>query len=262
MSKILSQFGNQNREYEQGINGSEAIVIDKHQYIAIGIPEGQKFIKLKSFVTSYSRTAEGQYEDGYFAAADSPRFIKGPVKHNIKLGVDIVSQSYNEARVNLQRAQELCRVFLTNIDRKKDQTHNPESLSIHVLFNNFIFNLGTSDFVASNFEEVKQRGEKCIFTNFSLNFSIEEGFFAGDNTVDDRDLGKLFPKKMSIEFELRPIIEEAARIGANGQRGNNNAVWKRFEPESENDAMYNRINELDPTVSIYPFGIDYSRQDD
>ena len=218
MSKVLSQFGNQNQRYEQGINGSEAIAIDRHQYIAIGIPEGRKFIKLKSFVTSYSRITEGEYEDGYFAASDSPRFIKGPVKHNIKLGVDIVSQSYNEARVNLQRAQELCRVFLTNADRKKDQLHNPESLSIYILFNNFIFNLGTEDYVAANFEEVKVRGEKCILTNFSLNFSIDEGFFAGDETVDSRDLGKLFPKRMSIEFELRPIIEQAARIGANGQR--------------------------------------------
>ena len=226
-------FGAEGR-FTQGSNGSEALAINKNGHISIGLPKTSKLLKFKAFVTDYSRSAESEYEQENFSVSDSPRFIKGVVRNQIKLSFDIPSHSMNEARINLQRVQELCRFFLSNTDDLKKFTHNPEYYTVYMLFSNFIHSMAATAVVADSYKEVKTRGEKCVFTGFSFEIDIESGFFAGDVDVDDEDVGKLIPKKMSVTMELTPIIE-------------NNSYYEKFSKEEDV-----------PSVP-YPFGINYKR---
>mgnify|MGYP003651961115 FL=1 len=232
-SPLNQAFGTEGR-LDQGSNGSEALAINKNGHISIGLPETNKLLKFKAFVTDYSRSTESSYEQDNFSVSDSPRFIKGVVKNQIKLSFDIPSHSMNEARINLQRVQELCRFFLSNTVDLKEFTHNPEYYTVYILFSNFIHSMGAVAIVADSYSEVKTRGEKCVFTGFSFEIDIESGFFEGDINIDTEDDGKLIPKKMSVTMELTPIIEV-------------DSYYEKFSKEDDIESM------------PYPFGINYKR---
>ena len=239
MTKVNESFGSQNKFIDQGSNGSEALAIDKNQQISIGLPKVKKLLKFKAFVTDYSRSVESSYEEEAFAVSDSPRYIKGAVKSQIKLSFDIPSHSMNEARINMQRVQEMCRFFLSSREDLKKFTHNPEYYTVYVLFSNFIYGFESDALVANSYDEVVRRGQKCVFTGLSFDIDVESGFYEGDKNVDTEDEGKLLPKKMSLTMELTPIIENVKKDISDIK------FFDRFSNESEEQV-------------VYPFGIDYS----
>lgn len=242
MTKLNQAFGDQGK-IDQGSNGSERLAIDKNGHISIGLPKVNKFLKFKAFVTDFSRTAESSYEEEAFAVSDSPRYIKGAIKNQIKLTFDVPAQSMNEARINLQRVQELCRFFLSSREDLKKFTHNPEYYTVYVQFSNFIHKYGGLKGMSDTYEEVVKHGEKCIFTGFSFEIDVESGFFEGDENIDSEDKGKLIPKKMSITMELTPIVEDVKKKDP--------SAIQFFEKFSKAETA---LSDVDVQ---YPFGIDY-----
>ena len=201
-------FGNQNGEIQQGLNGSEALAIQRNEQISIGLPKVKKLLKFKSFITNFSRTTESAYEEAGFAVATSPRVIKGAITNKIVLSFDVPSQSINEARINLNKVQELCRVFMSFTGELRTFTHNPMDYTVYVLFSNLISGEKYNSAPANTYNDlVANGGLECVFTGFSFDIDVEAGFYEGAASNDPRDLGKLIPKKMNLTLELTPFTE-------------------------------------------------------
>jgi hypothetical protein len=268
-------FGNQNPAIPQGVNGSEALAIQQNEQIVIGLPKTKKMLKFKSFITNFSRTTESAYEEGAFAVATSPRVIKGAITNKIILSFDLPSQSINEGRVNLNKVQELCRVFMSSSEDLRKFTHNPTFYTVFVLFSNLICgDLYLGQQINTFGELIQNGGLECVFTGFSFDIDVEAGFYEGASSNDNRDVGKLIPKKMNLTLELTPFTESRrAQV-------NTSAVEGFIESEGLSDAQAARVNEFLPLDFIeanstierrkikrftklqgqeesWPFGIDY-----
>ena len=262
MSKkpITAAFTRQ-RSLDLGDNGSESLAINKNHYISIAVPRSELFIRFKSFITDYSRSAESEYEETTFAVATSPRAIKGPVKNKIKIAFEVPSQTLNEARVNLLKVQKFCRFFLSaefGKDNDLDHfTHNPEYYTVYILFANFIHGLNDGEaknFHAETYDDVINYGQKCIIDDFSFEFDLGVGMFEGGDAVS-WGLGKFFPKSMKIDLSLTPMVESVTIDGYGYVADENkNASFIGYGGGWSADAatdedVWKPLN--------YPFGIDY-----
>ena len=274
---IMNWFGNDGASEKwrgQGKNGSGDLAKNKNYTISIGIPdtgEGNKFMQFKAFVTDFGRMAQSGYEESLFAIADSPRYIRGPVSHQIRVAFDIPAHSVNEAQINLQRVQELCRVFLNSGITGDNYSFLSDKYIVHVLFANLIHKVNSGnalEFSAANFEQVKDRGEKCLITDFQLDFEPTDGFFEWK--------GKLLPKKMSVSLLMTPMIEpfkvqktlEQFKSEYLINFGNNGAsmnvveeVWNAMSDDQKQRVInpFPHFDEDQKTGGIlaYPFGINY-----
>ena len=237
-------FGNQNPAISQGMNGSEALAIQQNEQIVIGLPKSEKMLKFKAFITNFSRTTESAYEEGAFAVATSPRVIKGAITNKIILSFDVPSQSINEARINLNKVQELCRVFMSSNADLRDFTHNPTYYTVYVLFSNLICGDEYAGQPIDKFEDLLgEGGLECVFTGFSFDIDVEAGFYEGAASNDNRDVGKLIPKKMNLSLELTPFTESR----------------KTKEGETKQRTI-KRFTDLQGQEESWPFGIDYPNQ--
>ena len=240
-------FGNQNGEIQQGLNGSEALAIQRNEQISIGLPKVKKLLKFKSFITNFSRTTESAYEEAGFAVATSPRAIKGAITNKMVLSFDVPSQSINEARINLNKVQELCRVFMSFTGELRTFTHNPMDYTVYVLFSNFICGENYYGQPVDNFDELSSEiGLECIFTGFSFDIDVEVGFYEGVASNDPRDVGKLIPKKINLTLELTPFSERSTF----GERVS--------EVEALGGRTIERFTKKEGQEINWPFGIDYS----
>ncbi len=262
---------NEDPDLPLGYNGSVSYAENKNALICFAIPkfkvnsttrgmvppemDERKFVRFKAFVSEYSRKAVGNYEEKAFAIAEAPRVIKSTVEHTINLTFDAPSQSYNESRANLEKVQTLCQIFKSSRERNEQFAHDPGKYAIYVLFSNFIHGLGEDNkatkFDAKNYEEVIDHGQKCIITGFSFDFDLESGFFEGNAHYDPNDDGKLFPKNITISFELSPIIE--TNHDDDNKKTSN---FLGFGGDSA-DPTANNADKPEWTPMNYPFGIDY-----
>ncbi len=248
-------------QIDLGFNGTTFLAKNKNAYISIAMPRltgdwiSKGFLRFKAFVTNFSRSSETEYTEDTFAVAQSPRAIKGPITNQINLQFEVPSQTYNEARVNFTKINSLCRFFLNSrkkyntTDKKwedthdmKKFTHNPDYFTTYILFSNFIHNIEygvAEDFNAETYDEVVERGQKSIITDFSFEFDVEGGFFEGDSQVSSLDEGKLFPKNLKVSLSITPIVEQLY------------AGTNKITP-------FSGYNTGDEPVN-YPFGIDYRK---